>query len=457
MDDFVVVSDPGTPSRPFTELTLTLDAAVPTQVFLSSGGAGSLGFSDFSPVLTPLTPLTLEVYGDVSSLAENDTDIEVRTLGAADPCVTEDLTVITGVKVRFAGTFLFMVNNNNGSIGTIPCNGNPMPFLWQATPLPCEGLGGYFNILFFEEGQTGGAERWTLASGKRPPIGVVVTGVKTFGPEVDLDGRDPLFQSGAPVRASSGASGVVGLLTTDDCDMCPSMPPATYNEEDGVEPLSQFAVRLGDALGLRYKDTLGTTTARIWTDFPSGSPTPADEMLDEMETNGFFFPGGATGCIEPNMTYFDENGVFQCLQPQSVKQLFLRNKGFRSWVRRAWANWTSRKLVIQQESQFASSFVANLFDGAVRGQPQNVNGDPSDDVYAEGFLQFTDYDWYTLVGQVSKGVVGTPGAVPGTFIEWTQERAMPPTYTCTTTGLPTPYHCPEPYQPNVPFTDDPWN
>jgi hypothetical protein len=456
-DDFVVVSDPSTPSRPFTKLTLTLDATAPRQVLLSSAGAGQVDFSDAAPTLMPLTPLTVELYGDAASAMENDTEIEVWLPGGASPCMTEDLTVITGIKVRFAGNFLFMVNNNNNSMGSIPCNGNPMPLLWQTTPLPCEGLGGYFNNVFFEEGQTGGAERWTLASGKRPAIGVVVTGVKTFGPEVDLDGRDPSFQSGVPVRALSGASGVVGLLTTDDCDMCPPMPPATYADEDGVEPLSQFGVRIGDTLGLRYKDTLGATSARIWTDFPSGSPTPADEMLDEMETNGFFFPGGATGCVEPDMTYYDENGVFQCLQPQSVKQLFLRNKGFRSWVRRAWANWTSRKLVIQQESQFAASFIANLFDGAVRGQPQNVNGDPSDDVYAEGFLQFADYDWYTLVGQISKGVVGTPGGVASSFLEWPSEPSMPPSVLCTTTMSLVPYKCPSPYQPNVAFTDDPWN
>jgi hypothetical protein len=258
----------------------------------------------------------------------------------------------------------------------------------------------------------------------------MVTGVKSFDPEVNLDGRDRTLMSGMPVMALNGRDGIVGVIVTDDCDN----DPATGNplgQEDGVEAVLNFGYRFGDSLGLKYRDVSTSTIARIWTTFPSGGITPAHIAGDQDATNMFFFPGGATGCTSLNMTYFDQGGVFQCQQPQTVRELFLRNAGFRSFVRQAWANWTSRQLVLTQESQFGNSFIAKLFNDAMTGHPSNP--------FAETFIQFFDYDWYTLVGKIEKGVAATPGGIAAKFEEWAQRAG-----------------CPSPRQPDEAFSDDPF-
>ena len=122
-----------------------------------------------------------------------------------------------------------------------------------------------------------------------------------------------------------------------------------------------------------------------------------------------------------------------------VKELFLRNAGFRSFVREAWANWTSRKLVLGQGSQWSGSFIAKLFDDAIRGNAANANSDPADDVYAECFMQFFDYDWYTLLGKIQKGVAATPGGIAPSFAEFNQSAG-----------------CPNPREPSEAFSADPY-
>ena len=101
------------------------------------------------------------------------------------------------------------------------------------------------------------------------------------------------------------------------------------------------------------------------------------------------------------------------------------------------------------ESQANLSFISTLFIGAITGHPLNVNASNGDDVFAEGFIQFSGYDWYTLMGQVSNGVASTPGGIPPKFLEWLVWKVCPD-------GTVSPNPCPNPYQPDVLFTDNPW-
>jgi len=168
LDDFVVVSDPlAGVNRPYTTLRLTLNQAAPsTQAYtLVSRGMGSASFNQPKPTLAPGTSIDVRMYGDTASKCENDTTVEVHRGSASGICSgSEDMTVITGIKIRFTGTFLFMVDNNNNVLARPPCP--PMsPYsqiIWGARPLPCEGLDPYFNHLIFEEGKTNNTERWTL-------------------------------------------------------------------------------------------------------------------------------------------------------------------------------------------------------------------------------------------------------------------------------------------------------
>lgn len=461
-DDFVVVSPASHPNRPFTPLTVGLKgnaSGQQLQLDLRSAGVGQINFTPNSLTLVGDGSATVKVFGDTQSRAENDTSISVRvnegstSLGVA----SEDLTVIEGIKVRFSGTFLFMVENNNGlrtsnapegSGVPIACGGEADPEVWGNTPLECEGLHGFFREVYFEEGQTS-AERFSLASGLRPRIETLVSGVKSFDPEVDLDGRDNQLKSGVPVKGFSGISGRsrVGVMVADNCDNDLNTPGPSKNplgQEEGVETITNFGIRFGDSFSLKYlaTDDSRAKTARIWTAFPSGGITPTDRTIDTNATNTTFFPT-ATGCTSQE-TYFGSSGTFQCQHPQTVKELFLRTAGFRSSVKRAWANWTSRTLAVNQEGQFQNSFIARLFDNALKGQPANANTTPDDDVFAETFMQFFEYDWYTLMGKVTKGVASTPGGIHQKYEEHSSSTCPLP---------PSPQF---PREPDEVFTDDPW-
>ena len=60
--------------------------------------------------------------------------------------------------------------------------------------------------------------------------------------------------------------------------------------------------------------------------------------------------------------------------------------------------------------------------------------------HAEAFLQLGGFDWYTLVGDVYKGVVASPGGIPDRFEEHLQSNG-----------------CPTPQEPDEAFADDPYD
>ena len=279
--------------------------------------------------------------------------------------------------------------------------------------------------------------------------------------DVILDGRDAVLTNNLPVTAANGTS--LAQQVTDDADGCPYSPNPDYGKEDGIEVVLGFGCRFGDGGSFTYIDDSPYTTARIWTKFPS-PPTVAEYNADLSDITNTFLPGGSNGCTDASSTYFDEAGMFRCNTNQTLRQLFLRAAGFRAQTKRAWANWTSRKLRLNPGGSFTNSFVMKLFNDAITGHPSNVNAATNDDVYAEGFIQYAAYDWYTLMGRFDKGTIASPGGIPIKFSEWTQNRTMaPPGPICTdpTTGLPVPPDHPDyrpiPPQPIVPVTDDPYD
>ncbi len=424
-DDLAVVSDPALPDRPFLEATLVLDGD-PLAVTLTASGNARVSFDDDTPTLAPGATI-IRVYGDAASVAENDTRIQVRRGGAGGMVLAEeDLTVVSGVKIAFRGTFGFVVDNNNGyrasstGLGFTACGGDADPLIWRATPLPCEGLSALFNLLRIEE-DPAAPDRWPLAGGNRPELRVEVSGVRTFGPAIDLAGRDPALTVGTPVTSPPEWA---TRLVTDDCDGDPGTGDPNGLDQ-GVELVIDFGLRLGADLTVAYPDNQADTLGRIWTRFPA-PPTPAEAAADTAAVDALF-PAGNVGCATMGMVYFDENGLFQCDTSQTVQQLLARNVGFRSMIRRAWADFTTRRLVA---TAAAGSPVARLFADAVAGRAGGA---------AEAFLQLSGYDWYTLTGVIEKGVVATPGGIPAEFDAWTAAGG-----------------CPSPQEPDEAFEDDPW-
>jgi hypothetical protein len=431
LDDFVVLSDPAEGDRPFTEAFLLLldPELAPLAVELSSEGSGAVSLEPQALILNAGEPAAIRIYGDRASLGENDTQIEVRRSTPDGPLLArEDLTVVSGVKIAFQGTFSFVTENNNGfraSSQGAPfesCDGVADPLVWRATPLPCEGLAS-FNQLQFDEGSA--RTRWAAETGKRPLVAVQVSAIHSFGPTIDLSGRDPRLSTGTLVTGPAG--GTVATLFTDDCDGNP-LTGDPNGQEQGVEVVSRFALSIGDHFTVAYRDDSADTSGRIWTRFPSPA-TEEEAAADAEHVDAVLFADGESGCSSPDLTFFSSNGRFRCRETQTVRELLLRNAGLRSMIRRAWANWTSRRMVATGAPGASDSFIARLFlAGASAGSGQSV----------EAFLQLTDYDWYTLVGRVEKGLVSTPGGIPPRFREWTASAG-----------------CPFPREPDLAFEDDP--
>jgi hypothetical protein len=364
--------------------TLVLRASEETVVQLRVAGVGNLGLEP-NQVTIGTSPQTVVVTGERASEAEGDTRIEALVNGRVVASV--GVTVVTGAALAFRGTFGFAVENNNGAVASgESCDGLDDPPLWRTTPLPCEGLNAMFNQVFVSEGDR--PQRWSLASGKRPPIEVRVTGMRTYGPALDLAGRDPAIDVGATIGAMADAAMV---MVTDDCDGDPNTGDPDGSEQ-GLEPLLDLGLRFGAALEV----DAGSSPARLWTRFPT-PPTIEETASDAADVSASFFPDGSTGCSDV-ISFLDENGAFQCNQAHSLADHLRRHAGFRSMVRRAWANYTNRQASVTPSGD---SLVGELLGGP-----------------AELFLQLTDYDWYTLVGQVDKGVLASPGAIPARFEAW---------------------------------------
>ncbi len=466
-DDFVMVTDAGAANRPGTSVLLTLQAPLGTTkaVTLAGNGPGQIDFDKTSVTLVGGVPIALEIFGDTASTSENDTAIEVRD-AFGDLCASDDLTVVSGVKLRFSGTFLFQVDNNNSSTTPLsaPCPGVPK---WNASPLPCEGVP-LDHGLYLQESELP-ATRWSFP-GKRPEVKVAITGVRTFGPSVDLAGRDTHIDVGKLVWSNGTFTAPAGLMVADDADGCPETGNQQGGQSDGVEPILGFGMRFGDALSLKYKDgSDDDTISRIWTSFPTSAATPTMVAQDLDDTNTVYFPTGTEpeNCAEAHLTWQDEFGMWHCDETMSVKQVFLRNIGFRSLVRTAWANWTCRDLAVTPETAFGDSFIADLFRDGIAGHPDNNDASTDNDVHGEVFLQLTDYDWYTLVGAISRGVASTPEGITPTFKQWFQVKTppgpnpspcLPP---CGGPGEPAcqthPNWMPDPSQPDVSMSADPWN
>lgn len=413
-DDFVIASAAGmdgvgvVPGRPFMPMLLTASADV--TVSLTSSGAGQLSFEPSSVALTSGTVTTVRVYGEKVSTAEGDTFVEARTGNTL--LVRSPMTVVGGVRVGFGGVFGFVVDNNNAATATDACDGNPEPAVWRSTPLPCEGLAAQYSQLRVEEGSQ--AQRFSDA--KRPTIQLAVTRVETFQPRIDLAQRDPLLDVGTVLHS---VDGVAAYMFTDDCDGNPTTGQPD-GAEAGVEVVTDVNLAVGSTLGVRYRDSEPTTMGRIWTAFP----VPPNQ--DEIRADGVAITGllSDDGCTSEGMTYYDVAGEFRCDAPHNVRELLERFVGYRSQIRRAWANFTTRGLVVEPGADFEASFIARLFQGG--------GG-------AEAFMQLSDYDWYTLVGRIEKGVISTGGGVPERFSEWLMADG-----------------CPTPREPELEADDDPF-
>lgn len=269
----------------------------------------------------------------------------------------------------------------------------------------------------------------------RPKIEVLVKKVKTFGPEVDLEGRDPYLTTGVLVKGT-GVNGAVGQLLADDADLDPTTPPNTNGRDDGVEPMLAFKYAFGNTFGLEYRNEPAgaeRTYARIWTEFPPALPTIAEVTADANDVISLFPGTTDTSPVDPSHVYQELTPSFtlSVIDPVtgvpvnagppiyktgalSVRKLLLNNIGFRSAVRKAWSNWTTRQLVVVKGTDFSRSFIAKLFDDSIKGDSKNLNAATIDDVYAETFMQYSNYDWFTLMGDVSNGVAATPGGIANT-------------------------------------------
>ena len=427
-DDFVVVSAPGGAVRPSTELTITLAAPSGTllPVVLSHTGTGQVSFSNAVPILAGGTPVTVQVFGDSKSAAQNDTTLRVTSQNVL--CTEqEDVTVITGIKLQYAGTFFFATNNNDKGPEGSSCDGVNEPESWFFTPLPCEGLNtNNMDRLIFEEIPEASL-RWTTGSGKRPKVEVSVQSVKTFGPEVKLDGLDPHLTIGKFIRARATALGsAVANLKIDDCNGNGS------TSDDDSDIVHRFGVTVGSVFDLRYvdPDDFAGTVTRMWRRNPDldGPTLSAFKKADAKDVDTVFFPGTDEGCVENALTFvLDTSNPLDlaCKKPLSVKQLFVNNTGTRSFFRGMWGHWTSRRLALDPGPDFDKSFIARLFMGAILGHPKNVNADALDNVFAEAFFQLSNYDWYSLVGSVDNGVVATPGGIGPQFREFAVDNGCP--------------------------------
>ena len=412
-DDFVPLGTRGR-DRPFTTLVLTGDTG---SITLST--TGGVSFDPDHVDLVSGVSQTVRIYGDTPSTAENDTTIEAKSDGQV--LATTHVTVVTGVKISFSGTFGFTTENNNGYRASSEgkpfssCGGDADPLIWRATPLSCEQLGTWNQVVVEE----GASTRWPVA--KRSKIEVLVTGVKTFGPEIDLAGRDATLAIGTPIAGMTG--GTIARLAATDCDGDPNTGNP-FGQEDGIEYVLNLGYRIGTAMSLSYRDGSSSTAAHIWTAFPP-PPTEAEIAADRSDVENQLLPDGETGCTADGMTYFDDSGTFRCQQRLTLRQQLLRHVGFRAMVRRAWANFTTRRL---QTAALSDSFIARLF---AQLSPAGT---------AETFLQLGGYDWFTLTGRVDKGIAATPGGIAPKFTEWTGAQG-----------------CPTPRQPDVSATDDPYS
>jgi hypothetical protein len=392
-----------------------LQAPQATEVTLKATGSGNLSFAPATLTLEPGLATTVLAFGEAESASEGDTRIEIH--GPSGVLGSAAVTVVRGIKLAFGGTFGFATDNANGytaSLEGVPfaaCGGVEDPLVWRTTPLPCEGLTQAFNKLFFEDSKS--LTRWSSRSGKRPRIEVAVTKIETFGPRIDLAGRDPRINVGTAIGSTADKG--VAMLVTDDCD-----GPATSGLNEGAEQVVYVDLRVAEVFSLRY----GGGPTRIWTHFPSAATE--EERAADTAAISDLLPGGEQGCSSPGLTYFDTRKVLQCDASQSLRQLFSRNVGFRSRVSRAWANWTARNLTLEQGASFGASFVAQLFgQGAVDR--------------TEAFMQLSGYDWYTLIGRIDKGMIGTAGAIPDRFEAHLASDG-----------------CPDPYQPDEQQGDDPF-
>jgi hypothetical protein len=275
--------------------------------------------------------------------------------------------------------------------------------------------------LIFEEGKTQG-QRFDLKEKKRPKVEVLVKEVRTFGPDVDLTGRDSHLTTDIEVLSLT-ANGAVASLLPGNC-------PDTTDE---FEQVLNAGFRFGESFGLAYRGDGGDTISHVWRFQPGITANQLKKLrINDLAAVPTFFSQQLTGCTDDKVTYFKNSsqsttpGEFQCEQPLSVKQLFLNIGGFRGFHLGQWANWTSRHLKLVRGSQFSQSFIARLFEDSVKAQLANSNTSETDDVFAEAFMQLSEYDWYTLMGNVEKGVVSTPGGIdPFVFEEFLLNAGCP--------------------------------
>ena len=414
LDDFVVLSDSSLLDRPFTALRLTLASGLPdltVRVVENTGNDGALGFSTKSDFFTLKAnqPVTVQVFGNKASLKEGDARYVVRGSGFTCKELGTRFTVVTGIKIRYKGTFYYATSNAAPMPGIArQCTDTVM---WGQTPLPCEKLV-ETNQMFIEDGML--SKQRAIPKAMRPQLEVLVTEVKSFGPEIELNGRDQHLKAGTQVRALAERDGVLAVLVPDACN----------NGDLEFEQVLNFGYRFGTAFSLRYPNNDGETISHVWRfnvfSQPGLLPLAKQNELRAIDFAAVpsFFPGSKRGCPEKGISYVENvtsndmtAGSVACKIPLNLKQHFINSAGHRGMFRIDWANWTSRKLVALAEKDFEKSFIARLFAGAIKGQPLNQNDNPDDDTLAEGFMQLTEYDWYTLMGQIEKGAAATPGGI----------------------------------------------
>jgi hypothetical protein len=369
-------------------------------------------------------PARFQVHASSPSAAEGGLLIELRADNPDGPVVGEArLTAIGGIKIGFSGAFSFFTSNDNGARASsdgrpfTECRGDPDPFIHRATPLPCEGFT-RINQMIIEDIDANARFEET-----RPTLGLFVTELKTFEPSIDLAGRDTSIDVGALVTAPLDRQGDMATIFTDNCD-APGDGTDPVLLDPGVEPVARFAVDVAGVLRVGY-DAEAPPLARIWTRFPS--PPTADEIDFDRAAVDELLPNNATGCAATNQTFFDVDGTFVCVGEQNVRQLLLRNAGFRSMIMRASADFTSRHIVVDAGGASDTSFIARLFRDATGGQP------------AETFLRMSGFDWYTLTAFVDRGVISTPRGIDARFEELLVSDGCPPAR-----------------EPTVPVTEDPF-
>jgi hypothetical protein len=420
-DDFVVLSEPS-PSRPGTllELGVRAPADFPVAIHLTSTGGGALGFQLSNLVVRNGEQAAVMVHGERASSAEKDTLLQLRLASPeSPPFAVIELTVITGLKLSFEGRYSLATDNNVAAPpGT--CGVDDAVF-WKQTPLECEQIGSSFEHLIIEEVVLAAHEqRFLYQTGRRPRIGLAITGIRSFGPEIDLGARDPHLTTGMTLRAVTGRTSI-GHLTRDGCG-------------EAFEVLQDFALSIGSVMGLTYSiPGAPEVEARLWT----RRGTAADEdVAGDLEDVEMLFPFGSHPGCWSSVTL----SASECAHDLTVKELLERGAGTRSRLRAAWANWTSRHQVVAPGALFDQSFLARLFQDAFLARAANTNADPSDDIGAEAFLQFGDHDVYTLVGNLRRGVLSTPSGIPARFREFVESAP-----------------CPDPAGPDVDVDDDPYD